>query len=47
MEKPGQPPGNELHAVREQIEKMARAIEELRAQVKGQGEEEVRKPRKE
>ena len=33
--------------MREQMEKMARAIEELRAQNKGQGDEEVRKPRKE
>ena len=41
------PPGAELHAMREQMEKMARAIEELRAQIKGHDGEEVRKPRKE
>lgn len=46
MEKPGQPPGNELHAMREQIEKMARSIEELRAQVNRRGsEEEIRRPK--
>lgn len=41
------PPGDELHAMREQMEKMSRAIEELRAQIKGRGDEEVRKPRRE
>ncbi len=38
--------GDELRAIREQMEKMSRAIDELRAQVSGRGDEEVRKPRK-
>ena len=41
------PQGDELHMMREQMEKMAHAIEELRAQVRSRGDEEVRKPRKE
>lgn len=39
------PPANELRAMQEQIAKLAHAVEELRAQIKGRGEEEVRKPR--
>lgn len=49
-DKPAHPPGDELHAMRAQIEKLSHAVEELRAQInkdKGQGSEEVRKPRKE
>lgn len=37
------PAGNELHAMREQMEKMAHAIEELRAQLRGRGDKGERK----
>lgn len=43
---PPHPPGDELHAMQEQIAKLAHAVEELRAQIKGRGDEEVRKPRR-
>lgn len=40
------PAAGELHAMREQLEKLGRAVEDLRAKIQGR-EEEVRKPRKE
>ena len=40
-------PGDELHAMREQMVKMSQAIEELRAHMRAQGDEQARKPRNE